>query len=158
MDWNERRTAYGAKLKDPRWQQKRLRILERDEFTCRVCGSKERTLHVHHLAYPREDCDPWDSSVDLLVTLCEPCHEVEHNNHRDMVYALLDMLATARICTSIDLFYIIRKVGPAWRGLIDEHPDLSPDFIMATALGMVIQEWPDERAKYLKDGTYYADR
>lgn len=65
--------TYWEKLKDPRWQQKRLEIMERDEFTCRHCSSKDKTLNVHH-SYYRKGADPWDYESRLLITLCEDCH------------------------------------------------------------------------------------
>lgn len=69
-------SQYLEKLKDPRWQKKRLQILERDEWCCRVCFDSERTLHVHHRYYKR-GADPWDYPDSALVTLCEGCHEEE---------------------------------------------------------------------------------
>ena len=66
--------TYAEKLKDPRWQKKRLEIMERDEFQCRYCRSKENTLHVHHRHY-RKGAMPWDYEDHLLVTLCEECHQ-----------------------------------------------------------------------------------
>lgn len=67
--------TYGEKLKDPRWQKKRLEILNRDEFKCRACQSKTDTLHVHHLKYTDE---PWDAADVDLVTLCDVCHDTWH--------------------------------------------------------------------------------
>lgn len=68
--------TYSEKLRDPRWQKKRLEILNRDNFTCIGCGSNTRTLHVHHQLYQR-GLDPWDYQENLLITLCEVCHEGE---------------------------------------------------------------------------------
>jgi 5-methylcytosine-specific restriction endonuclease McrA len=68
---------YSEKLKDPRWQKKRLEVLNRDEFTCQMCGDKETTLHVHHIVY-RKNAEPWESDEMELVTICADCHEVEH--------------------------------------------------------------------------------
>jgi hypothetical protein len=67
------KTSYSSKLKDPRWQKKRLKILERDNFTCQDCRSADSELHVHHLVYMARR-DPWDYGDDLLRTLCESCH------------------------------------------------------------------------------------
>ena len=64
---------YADKLKDPRWQQKRLEIFERDKFTCKCCQAKDRTLHVHHLYY-KNNTEPWDYPSEALDTLCEYCH------------------------------------------------------------------------------------
>ena len=68
-------STYSEKLKDPRWQKKRLLILERDGWSCQSCGDKESTLNVHHLWY--EGNDPWDAPEESLLTLCEPCHVFE---------------------------------------------------------------------------------
>lgn len=67
--------AYLEKLKDPRWQKKRLQILERDKWACQWCGNNTSTLHVHHIAY--YEGEVWDTPDDLLVTLCESCHSEE---------------------------------------------------------------------------------
>ena len=64
---------YAEKLKDPRWQKKRLKILERDNWCCQWCGTEENTLNVHHLKY--SNGDPWDIEDHHLTTLCEDCHE-----------------------------------------------------------------------------------
>jgi phage terminase large subunit GpA-like protein len=65
--------TYAEKLKDPRWQKKRLEILERDEWKCKLCGDHTTTLHVHHEKYKGE---PWDADNELLKTLCEHCHSL----------------------------------------------------------------------------------
>ena len=69
--------TYAEKLKDPRWQKKRLEILERDKWSCQWCGNKEATLHVHH-EYYEPGGDPWEVWDELLTTLCEDCHGVHH--------------------------------------------------------------------------------
>lgn len=65
---------YWQKLKDPRWQRKRLEILQRDEFACQHCGEKEKELHVHHCVYFQKQ-EPWDYESSTLITLCTGCHE-----------------------------------------------------------------------------------
>lgn len=70
--------TYGEKLKDPRWQKKRLEIMERDKFTCQTCGDSNSELHVHHRLYERGK-DPWDYPDENYVTLCAYCHQsIEH--------------------------------------------------------------------------------
>ena len=68
---------YSDKLKNPQWQKKRLEILQRDEWTCRWCGEKEVSLHVHHVKY-KKGKQPWESDNNDLITVCEYCHESEH--------------------------------------------------------------------------------
>lgn len=65
--------TYSQKLKDPRWQKKRLEILNRDEFTCQNCGDAKTELHVNHIEYKGE---PWQQSNEKLITLCKHCHNV----------------------------------------------------------------------------------
>lgn len=74
--------TYSEKLKDPRWQKKRLEVFERDNWTCKICGCKDKTLHVHHKFYFSDyDTNPWDYDGLLLETLCKDCHEEESNNN-----------------------------------------------------------------------------
>ena len=58
--------------KHPKWQKKRLQILERDGWKCVACGDEESTLHVHHTAY---EGNPWDVPDGWLQTLCEAHHD-----------------------------------------------------------------------------------
>jgi hypothetical protein len=74
--------TYQEKLKDPRWQKKRLLILERDGWLCQQCRLGTETLHVHHKYYlPKSD--PWDYPDCALVTLCETCHKDEEELRRE---------------------------------------------------------------------------
>ena len=74
----DKKDAYNELLKDPRWQKRRLEIFERDNWTSQICGTKDKMLHVHHIAYIKNR-KPWDYPDNLLITLCEDCHEQEHN-------------------------------------------------------------------------------
>ena len=67
-------SSYSEKLKDPRWQKKRLRIFQRDHWTCQVDYDTESTLEIHHKTYLK-DANPWDYPDDILITLCGSCHE-----------------------------------------------------------------------------------
>ena len=70
-------SAYWEKLKDPRWQRRRLEIMQRADFSCEECAAKTKTLNVHHKIY-RKGADPWDYIDDELACLCEDCHEQWH--------------------------------------------------------------------------------
>lgn len=65
--------SYSEKLKDPKWQKKRLEIFQRDGFRCARCFNDTSMLAVHHKVYIKGN-EPWDYDNDLLVTLCEECH------------------------------------------------------------------------------------
>ena len=70
--------TYSEKLKDPRWQRKRLEVFQRDRFTCVDCGATTVTLHVHHNNGYRKGLEPWDYPNAEMETLCENCHKAEH--------------------------------------------------------------------------------
>jgi hypothetical protein len=67
--------TYAEKLRDPRWQKKRLEVFNRDNFKCRCCKAGTETLHVHHKHYEK-DKEPWEYDLDYLITLCEDCHDI----------------------------------------------------------------------------------
>ncbi len=71
------RKSYSELLRDPRWQRRRLEILNRANFACERCHDKTQTLHVHH-KLNRKGAAPWDYSDSELQALCETCHESEH--------------------------------------------------------------------------------
>lgn len=83
--------AYSDLLKDPRWQKKRLEILQLDHWQCRDCGSKTKTLHVHHLRY-KKGAKPWEYNNSSLITLCDQCHEKSHSI--DWEQAFIDLNGT----------------------------------------------------------------
>jgi hypothetical protein len=85
------KNTYSDKLKDPRWQKKRLEIFERDDWTCQRCGDKDQALVVHHRNY-KPDYDPWDYSDDCLVTLCQPCHDSEGETWPDTLQTMTSAL------------------------------------------------------------------
>lgn len=79
--------TYSEKLKDPRWQKKRLEVLARDEWKCRDCRSDKKTLHVHHHRY-KSDANPWEYSNLDLGTFCDDCHEKRHRHLKHLKRAV----------------------------------------------------------------------
>ena len=61
----------------PKWQELRLRAMERDQFSCKKCGAKDKQLHVHHLKYT-VGAEVWESPLEDLETRCCTCHEASH--------------------------------------------------------------------------------
>lgn len=118
-------SVYSEKLKSPKWQKKRLKIMERDNFTCRICGNKDETLNVHHICY--DGGEPWDTDDELLITLCETCHNNEHNN--DHVYrGILDMRNNG--ITAFE----IKTIASIMAGFINAEPNMFVkivDYMMA---------------------------
>lgn len=96
--------AYSDQYKDPRWQKKRLEIMERDGFACRHCDSKTETLNVHHAYYKKGFCI-WEYHESTMITLCEGCHKRWHlimtavkiNSANEMFLRALDALVDANV-------------------------------------------------------------
>ncbi|MEJ6980552.1 hypothetical protein WG906_08835 [Pedobacter sp. P351] len=83
---NESHGTYGALLFDPRWRSKRVEILERDKHRCILCDSNQ-SLQVHHRQYhfieeQQQFKAPWDYADNLLITLCEKCHQRGHRQFK----------------------------------------------------------------------------
>lgn len=106
-------TWYAKQRLDPRWQKKRLEVMERDKWTCQNCQSKDKTLNVHHKAYVK-GLMPWEYENFVLVTLCEECHKAEP----DSLAAVLDQLKSLRFrFSSAELMRLLIALNCADRSL-----------------------------------------
>lgn len=71
--------SYSKQLSSDKWKKKREKILKRDKYSCRGCGSFE-SLHVHHIHYVA-GLMAWQVPNEFLITLCAKCHKFEHDNN-----------------------------------------------------------------------------
>ncbi len=67
--------GYANDLQDGNWHRRRVEILTRDGFKCRLCPSTKH-LEIHHVDYI-DGIKTWDYPSDMLMTLCRKCHEKE---------------------------------------------------------------------------------
>lgn len=99
--------TYKEKLKDPKWQKKRLHILDDRDWKCERCSNDEKTLHVHHRIYLK-GVDPWEYEDEVFTVLCEDCHEFESLYMDNFLQTLCTVLKTkflaADIITLCDAF------------------------------------------------------
>ena len=94
--------SYAQDLKHPKWQKHRLKMLERDEYSCRVCGTKEITLHVHHTDYIKGR-KPWEYPDEMLITLCEKHHKALHDGEAVLISEVIeDILEGGIRCDTCD--------------------------------------------------------
>jgi 5-methylcytosine-specific restriction endonuclease McrA len=58
----------------------RQMVLERDNWTCQICGKtiKEVQLHVHHTDPVRQH-PMFQNDMDSCITLCKGCHKMVHS-------------------------------------------------------------------------------
>lgn len=85
---------YAQQLLDPRWQKKRLEILERDGWRCCSCENDKDTLHVHHKYYVSHRF-AWEYPDFCFQTLCSDCHSalkrlLEITRHEQDKYSLFE--------------------------------------------------------------------
>lgn len=83
-------SKYSELLRDPRWQKVRLKKLEAAKWSCERCWDDGTMLSVHHKRYVKGR-KPWEYPEHELVVLCQPCHEIEHDEkdlRGDLVAAL----------------------------------------------------------------------
>lgn len=52
-------------------------VFARDNYTCQVCGKKDKILQTHHIKYRSEG---GSDRADNLITVCTDCHT--HENHQ----------------------------------------------------------------------------
>lgn len=70
--------SYRTVLQDPRWQRKRLMVLQRSNWRCEWCGASDKSLEVHHGYYGKTDGklrEPWQIPSEVLWVLCSTCHD-----------------------------------------------------------------------------------
>ena len=67
-------SEYSSKLRDPRWQRKRLKIFEAAGWKCDDCGEETKELQAHHLIY-KKGHSPWEYEEGEIMALCKDCHE-----------------------------------------------------------------------------------
>jgi hypothetical protein len=137
--------TYAEKLKDPRWQKRRLEVLESAGWKCSSCERSDATLHVHHRRYVGGR-EPWEYEDDELESLCEHCHRRVTESKRRLI-SLLDGLGDDSLDT---------LVGLAWYLANDDRVDLEVDTYgvaegvacglrMARGRGWATAEWVMDR-------------
>lgn len=70
------KVTYSEKLKDTRWQKKRLEVFEEARWRCEECLKHfpKEGLQVHHITY-LTGVEPWNHPLDILMCLCAECHK-----------------------------------------------------------------------------------
>ena len=131
------KSAYSEKLKDPRWQKKRLEILNRDDWTCQICGAKDRPLHAHHPQYSSEISNPWEYDDQQIITLCESCHSIEHECLHGAKEYLLISIVNAGFNTSEKMGMLSDMIDTMNMGRFKGNPSNDKEVF----LSMVASYW-----------------
>jgi len=73
---------YSDLLQSPKWQKKRLDVLNLRGFKCEECGNEDKQLHVHHSRYIKGR-KPWEYDNDIFMVLCCDCHDKIHSQVKE---------------------------------------------------------------------------
>ena len=122
--------TYAEKLRDPRWQKKRLQVLQDAGFACSECGSVERTLHIHHPFY-RKGVEPWDYPSNSIICLCGDCHKKHHAKKAE-----LDRIAGRLSEKNLKLLLLLAEV-------LSGGPDFATADVRKTVY-LACAEWMNE--------------
>jgi len=82
---------YSSMLRDPRWQRKRLEILNRAKFKCQECGDETKELQIHHCWYEK-GASPWDYDDSCYLCLCDHCHNLRQHYEKQIKMYIADFL------------------------------------------------------------------
>jgi len=102
MNTTTRKRRYKDKLQDPRWQQRRLEMMQKSRWRCSLCDDTESMLHVHHLEYSG---DPWEAEDHQMIVLCESCHAAAHSTNDELKRMFMCAVRQFDFCRLIDNGY-----------------------------------------------------
>jgi DEAD/DEAH box helicase domain-containing protein len=120
--WSNDPNNYG-----PGWDNLRMAIRVRDQYTCQVCGTPEtgKAHHVHHKIPFRQFLSIHEANrPDNLITLCPNCHQMAETNLRlrsglaGFTYALHNLAPLFLMCDIGDLGAHYEPLSP----LADGYP------------------------------------
>lgn len=127
------KTTYAEQLLDPRWQKKRLEVLDYADFACEICGDDESTLHVHHKHYIRGR-KVWEYDNEQLVCLCRQCHTNQHDNE-EKFHDLIARIELDGPHSRDEVYFLIS-------GFIGFKPEIEYDYEKALCdLGAFCRDW-----------------
>ena len=130
---------YSSILKNPKWQKRRLEIMQRDNFTCQCCFNKDEELTVHHKYYI-SGVKPWDYSDSCYVTLCGSCHNNFHEyfqkEQRKPYYSLTNKINNSYTVTETDAFLFENYMD----NVVDLYGNSGFKSMSDMALSMIIKE------------------
>jgi len=87
------------------WRTLRLKILQRDNYTCQYCGFKaEKWQIVHHI-----DGNPKNNEESNLETICQMCNLIHHSGQGCFVQKIVDLYKKSGF-SQIEIIQITRKM------------------------------------------------
>jgi hypothetical protein len=136
---------YTTKLRDPRWQDKRKEILDRDGHECVDCKIHlerypedtekfaGRILDVHHKYYESGN-DPWEYPNEAFITLCRNCHEEETRVLKEVQPSLIQVLRRGGVRAGT-IMYLTSMLS-----VLRKYPESGDDIIRALAMTVFVDQ------------------
>lgn len=142
--------SYSEKLKDPRWQKKRLEVMKANDFCCEICGDGESTLHVHHKEYFKNR-EPWDYDNKQLSVICEECHDNLHSQP-DLLRMVCSFAPLDGPCNREELAFVIAgHLGIEYEKLLlwadavsEPSPSMACNYEVGGKISDLQSRWLDE--------------
>lgn len=101
--------GYKSYLTSDWWKEIRKRTLQKFNFKCCACGTKEN-LHVHHSSYRYKNSPRMDKAMKDVVLLCNYCHQdfhkkygVKSNMIKETQKFIADVQVDIEICDNMNL-------------------------------------------------------
>lgn len=142
--------TYSEQLRHPKWQRKRLEVLQAAGWECENCGDKETTLNVHHKRYIKGRM-AWEYGRDELVALCEPCHQSDHQD-RDCLDRLLAEAGIGSHSQAIGLFggylYLAGDIDP---GTAEESKQTDRGYFVLGVAAACLELQPEAWGRLIRD-------
>ena len=99
------RTNIKEKITKDEWKILRLKILQRDAYTCQYCRFKaEKWQIVHHI-----DGNPNNNKEDNLETICPMCNLIHHAGQGCVVRRVVDLYRESKFSQN-EIIKITRKM------------------------------------------------
>jgi len=133
---SKQKQNYWEKLQHPKWQQRRLEILNKAGFKCQSCEADDIQLNVHHLYYI-SGREPWQYPDWSLKCLCKNCHKDQHEEtepDQDFREEMFELIF----------------------GFLHDGQDGDDVWGIATTIAEFRAHWKDETRDFLKSVDKYA--
>lgn len=113
-----KKKSYYDQLKDSRWQEKRLELLQAAGFKCQsqFCDNKEDhpQLSIHHKLYLR-NTNLWEYEPWAYIVLCGPCHE-KTQQYMEMAHTAIaknaDLFGVCILLSEMDKYTVEKFCAP----------------------------------------------
>ena len=96
------------------YYDERYYVFARDNYTCQVCGKKNKVLHTHHIVFKSYG---GTDRADNLITVCSDCHTHENHKPGGVLYKWMDRSKKVKQYKEPPFMNTLRK------RIFDKYPD-----------------------------------